>query len=93
MRTIVVNHRDIQFNPQTDVNIMRPSKWGNRFRIGRDGTRAEVIEKCWGYVLDNTELLGSLCELKGKRLVCCCEPLPCHGDIYMELIEEWGLGT
>jgi hypothetical protein len=28
-----------------DVYIGRPSKWGNPFQIGRDGTRDEVIAK------------------------------------------------
>ena len=27
-----------------DVNIARPSKWGNPFRIGRDGDRDTVID-------------------------------------------------
>ncbi len=28
-----------------DVYIGRPGKWGNPFEIGKDGNRAEVIEK------------------------------------------------
>ena len=28
-----------------DIYIGRPSKWGNPFSIGKDGTREEVIEK------------------------------------------------
>lgn len=27
------------------VNISRPGKWGNSFKIGRDGTRVEVVAK------------------------------------------------
>ena len=37
----VVNRRKSSF----DVYIGRPSKWGNPFEIGKDGTREEVIEK------------------------------------------------
>ena len=28
-----------------DIYVGRPSKWGNPFRIGKDGTREEVIKK------------------------------------------------
>ena len=65
----------------------RPSKWGNPFVIGRDGTREEVINKYRQYVLHNDELLKSLHELKGKVLGCWCAPKPCHGDILKEMVE------
>ncbi|MDQ5843653.1 MAG: DUF4326 domain-containing protein [Thermoproteota archaeon] len=29
-----------------DVYIGRPSKWGNPFKIGKDGSREEVIQRC-----------------------------------------------
>lgn len=67
---------------------MRPSKWGNPFKIGRDGTRAEVIEKHYQYVCENAELMRNLCELEGKDLVCCCKPAPCHGDNYVKLLKQ-----
>lgn len=28
--------------------------------------------------------------LKGKRLGCFCKPFPCHGDIYVEWIGQYG---
>ena len=31
-----------------DVYIGRPSKWGNPFAVGRDGTRAQVIARYEG---------------------------------------------
>lgn len=68
------------------VYIARPSKWGNPFRIGVDGTRSEVIEKYRDYILSNPDLLGSLHELAGKDLGCWCKPLPCHGDVLEELL-------
>lgn len=55
---------------ETDVYIGRPSKWGNPFEIGKDGTRKEVIKKYREYVLSNEELLDSLKELEGKRIGC-----------------------
>jgi hypothetical protein len=71
-----------------DVYIGRPSKWGNPFKSGRDGTLEEVIEKYREYVLGNAFLMGSLPELKGKTLGCWCKPKRCHGDVLVELAEE-----
>ena len=71
-----------------DIYIGRPSKWGNPFSIGKDGTREEVIEKYREYILNKPELLKSLPELKGKILGCWCDPKPCHGDVLIELIEK-----
>ena len=48
--------------------IGRPSKWGNPFTIGRDGTRAEVIEKYARYLAATQRLLDALPELRGKTL-------------------------
>lgn len=71
-----------------DVYIGRPSKWGNPFVIGRDGTREEVIEKYRHYILHNPRLLADLSELKGKVLGCWCAPKPCHGDVLVELASK-----
>lgn len=72
-----------------DVYIGRPSKWGNKFVIGRDGTREQVIEKYRAYILANPKLLASIKpELKGKILGCWCAPLSCHGDVLAELADE-----
>ena len=71
-----------------DVYIGRPSKWGNPFSEGKDGTRAEVIEKYREYIMSNKELLDQLDELEGKVLGCWCKPLPCHGDVFVELIMQ-----
>lgn len=69
-----------------DVYIGRPSKWGNPFQIGRDGTREEVIKKYADWFM-TTNLVLDLHELKGGRLGCCCKPLACHGDFLVQLIE------
>lgn len=68
-----------------DVYIGRPSKWGNPFEIGKDGTRKEVIEKYRAWILTQPQLLQQLSELKGKRLGCWCHPKECHGDVLLEL--------
>jgi len=69
-----------------DVYIGRPSKWGNPFKIGVDGTREEVIEKYRNYI-QSSYLLDHIQELKGKTLGCYCKPAACHGDILVELAD------
>lgn len=71
-----------------DVYIGRPSKWGNPFVIGRDGTRAQVIEKYRAWLTGNKVLMADLPALRGKRLGCYCKPKPCHGDVLAELADQ-----
>jgi hypothetical protein len=70
-----------------DVYIGRPSKWGNPFTIGRDGTREEVIAKYREWIKSQPRLLADLHELEGKVLGCWCSPQACHGDVLSELAE------
>jgi len=84
MKTQVVHCKKEKY----DVYIGRPSKWGNPFKIGRDGTREEVIEKYRRFLLNNPELMSSLHEVRGKILGCWCKPLPCHGDVIAELADK-----
>ncbi|MBL7184992.1 MAG: DUF4326 domain-containing protein [Phycisphaerae bacterium] len=83
MVTKVVNLRKEGY----DVYIGRGSKWGNRFVIGRDGSREEVITKYKERILRNDELLSCLGQLKDKVLGCYCKPLACHGDVLVELVD------
>ena len=69
-----------------DVYIGRPSKWGNPFVLGQDGTRDEVVEKYRNYLLSRPELLRSLPELEGKTLGCWCSPKACHGDAIISVL-------
>ena len=71
-----------------DIYIGRPSKWGNPFSIGKDGTREEVIKKYEEWISQQPELLADLPSLKGKVLGCWCKPQACHGDILAKLTEE-----
>jgi len=64
------------------------SFWANPFRIGKDGTREEVIEKYKQRLLNSPVMLKRLGELKGKVLGCWCAPLPCHGDVLAEMANE-----
>ena len=71
-----------------DVYIGRPSKWGNPFTIGKDGTRNEVIEKYRDWIKTQPDLIASLHELRDKTLGCWCSPNPCHGDVLVELANQ-----
>jgi len=84
MKTTVVHCKQEEF----DVYIGRPSKWGNPFSIGRDGSRSQVIQKYRDWIVHQDELLDSLHELRGKRLGCWCKPKDCHGDVLVKLIEH-----
>jgi len=71
-----------------DVYIGRPSKWGNPFIVGKDGTRKEVMKKYKLYIISNKKLFNELSELQGKVLGCWCKPKSCHGDVLVELINK-----
>jgi hypothetical protein len=67
-----------------DVYIGRPSKWGNPFVIGRDGSRQDVIDKYRNSI--TPEMRDAIKrELKGKVLACWCSPQACHGDVLAEI--------
>lgn len=70
-----------------DVYIGRPSIWGNPFKVGKDGTREEVIAKYWKWLYDtHPTLVGRIRkELRGKVLGCWCAPKACHGDVLAEI--------
>lgn len=69
--------------PKTD------SKWANKFKVGKDGTREECIEKYRQYILKKIEKNPekyNIEELRGKKLGCWCKPDPCHGDVLIEIL-------
>ena len=71
-----------------DIYVGRPTKWGNPFTIGKDGTRDEVVEKYKQWILKQPELLADLPELKGKVLACWCAPQNCHAEVLVELANQ-----
>lgn len=82
----VLNARNVGKAPVSGrVYIGRPSKWGNPFVIGRDGSREEVIAKYRAWITTQPVLLVALSELRGQDLVCWCAPHACHGDVLREL--------
>lgn len=79
-----------------DVYIGRKTPWGNPFPIEheKDGNkRKEVIEKFKVYfeneIVNKPDKLKHLLTLRGMRLGCHCKPLPCHGDVIAEFINNY----
>ena len=71
----------------------KDSIFANPFKIGKDGDRKEVLQKYKIYIEDKLKsgkiTKENLRELKGKILGCWCYPLPCHGNILLEIIEKY----
>lgn len=90
MSTSVVNIKKISNNSYSYIG--RPSVYGNPFVIGRDGTREEVISKFATYfngrIASDSVFRNHVELLRGNQLGCYCHPLPCHGDIIAEYLEN-----
>lgn len=85
MTTKIVNLTKDSF----DVYVGRPSKYGNPFMIGRDGSRGECVELFRQWVYTQPELLADIrLNLTGKTLGCYCKPSVCHADILAEICDQ-----
>ena len=71
----------------------KDSPFCNPFKVGKDGTREEVIAKFRVYMesrlQQDPELVQQLLALEGKHLGCWCKPEACHGDVLLELIKAY----
>lgn len=70
--------------PPNTVKVSRPGKWGNPFKVGKDGTANECVSK----YKSNIRLLTNAIvqELRGKNLACWCRlDQPCHADVLLEI--------
>lgn len=75
--------------PASAVYIGRPSPWGNPWSIGLL-SRDEVLIRFKSYAVDKYKNDPSWLEpLKGKDLECWCAPQKCHGDILLEILDEF----
>lgn len=88
--TSVVNVRsgepfDIYIGRRMSGRGWPESIWANPFKIDRDGTREEVIEKYHQRLMSRPDLLAKIPELRGMRLGCWCAPYACHGDVLAEI--------
>ena len=65
------------------------NKFANLYRIGPNGFREDVIAAHKRDFYDDPELQEAVWnELRGEILGCFCKPLACHGDTYVEYIEN-----
>ena len=83
-----------------DVYIGRPGRgrdgsFGNPFRIGPHGSRAQVLERFQQYfrhrLATDPAFRHRVEALRGKRLGCFCKPLACHGDIIADHVNSGGV--
>ena len=80
---------------RSGVRIDRTGLLGNPFRIGRDGTREEVLEKYRAWLRQQWRQGGAVKEKllalahsqQELTLLCWCAPLPCHGHIIAAAIK------
>jgi Domain of unknown function (DUF4326) len=75
--------------PEGAVVVARPSRWGNPFRIGVDGDRAECIALYRAALLANRLSFtaeDARRDLAGRDLACWCrDEDPCHADVLLEV--------
>lgn len=85
---LVFNKRNCGI-PFGAIYVGRPTKWGNPFHIGLDGTRETVLKKYRNWLEEKISAEPEfLNPLKGRDLVCWCHPLPCHADVLIELANK-----
>lgn len=89
--TTVIHQKD---SATGDIYIGRPGKFGNPFKIGTHGDRAEVVRRFAEWVLGSDDMKAqwireNVHTLKGKRLVCYCAPMLCHGNILAAMAEAF----
>jgi len=76
---------------RANPSIKSDYKWGNPFKIPRDGNREEVIKKYTDWIYKQPDLLHmARDELKGKILACWCAPEACHGHVLARIANSNG---
>lgn len=92
----VLNKRSDQIPPDA-VYVGRPSKYGNPWRAGRDGTREEVVARYKQWLMSYPARVREIqFELQGKDLACWCTPLLCHAEVLLRVANspigcnDWG---
>jgi len=90
--TRVVHHRhddfDVYIGRAVPESGIAGSKWGNPFVMSdeSDAARQRAIAAYRNWIVGQPALMGTLEDLRGKRLGCWCAPKPCHGDVLVELL-------
>ena len=94
----IKNLRKERPKTEYDIRIDRSSVLGNPFRLTKDLTRKEVIQKYkeWLYeqffIKKNDKIKEELLRIariathNNINLFCWCSPLPCHGEVIRDFI-------
>ena len=70
-----------------NMYIGRGSRFGNPFRIGKDGDREEVIRKYEIYARNH--LINAISSIPKEAILgCYCKPKACHGDVIIKIWKE-----
>lgn len=73
--------------PKDAVYVGRPTRWGNPFTVKIHG-RAECLALYGKWIFEPQQdyLRAAMKrELRGKNLLCWCEPLPCHAHLILKI--------
>ena len=72
--------------PAHTICVTRPSRWGNPYRVGQDGTAHECVDRFWEcFVQDVAYRADVKTALVGKNLACYCSlTAPCHADVLLQ---------
>ena len=72
--------------------VGRPTKWGNPYRVGPDGTAADCVKKYRDKIAGNLWSFPTKKDiqlLRGLNLACWCGlDQPCHADVLLEIANE-----
>lgn len=88
---VIVVGCDVYIGRQCNMGGWRlsKSKWANPFSAKKYGLD-ECLRLYKEHIFGNKELFNSLPELNGgKSLGCWCKPNACHGDVLLELLNEY----
>ena len=93
LRAAVDQHAHVHDNT---VLIDRRTKWENPFRVGRDGSRDDVIARyradLWRRIRAGEIALEELADLASSWLACHCDPENrCHGEM-LARAAAWAAG-
>ena len=98
-KVCVLNRKNLPLAPSaSSVVIMRPGLFGNPYPITPTATRDQVIDRyrLWlrAEYRKHGEIYHRLNALARRYrngetiyLICCCKPLPCHGDVIADAIQ------
>ena len=72
--------------PANTVNVARPSKWGNPYKLGT----CLIPDQAAAVAAFEANLpLTDFAALRGKNLACWCKPgTPCHADVLLRIANQ-----